>query len=156
MTIISHLQRMFRYDNWANKEVLASLECLENPPERSIKLLGHVISVERLWLERITGQPQTLPVWPNFTLAQCEEELEDVYQEIRSLFAAIGEDGLNKDVSYTNSKGEEFTNKAEDILIHVIVHSAHHRGQIAANVRSTNSEPPHTDFIHGVRQHLFE
>ena len=43
-----------------------------------------------------------------------------------------------------------------DILAHVVLHSAYHRGQIAAAVRAGGGEPAYTDMIHAVRQGLVE
>ena len=44
----------------------------------------------------------------------------------------------------------------EDILTHVLLHSAYHRGQIASQVRAGGEQPAYTDFIHAVRQGLIE
>ncbi len=44
----------------------------------------------------------------------------------------------------------------EDILTHVVLHSAYHRGQIASQVRSGGEQPAYTDFIHAARQGLIE
>ena len=58
---------------------------------------------------------------------------------------------LARDVAYTNSKGEPFHDRVDDILLHVVLHGVHHRGQIAAAVRAGGGEPAYTDFIHAVR-----
>jgi len=42
--------------------------------------------------------------------------------------------------------------RVEDILTHVLFHSAYHRGQIALQMRASALEPAYTDFIHAVRQ----
>jgi uncharacterized damage-inducible protein DinB len=55
-------------------------------------------------------------------------------------------------VTYTNSKGEVWTSGVEDILTHVTIHSAYHRGQIASDLRAEGHTPAYTDFIHAVRQ----
>lgn len=63
---------------------------------------------------------------------------------------------MPRSLTYKNTKGESWTNQTEDILMHVIVHSAYHRGQIAADVRAAGFTPAYTDFIHAVRQGLVE
>jgi uncharacterized damage-inducible protein DinB len=63
---------------------------------------------------------------------------------------------LASPVSYTNSRGEPWTSSVRDILLHVVLHSAYHRGQIATAVRASGHEPAYTDFVHGVRQGLIE
>ena len=44
----------------------------------------------------------------------------------------------------------------EDILTHVVLHSAYHRGQIASQMRAGGAPPAYTDFIHAARQGLIE
>jgi uncharacterized damage-inducible protein DinB len=39
----------------------------------------------------------------------------------------------------------------DDILMHVVMHSAYHRGQIALEVRCAGQTPAYTDFIHAIR-----
>ena len=59
-------------------------------------------------------------------------------------------------VEYRNSKGEAWSNRVEDILTHVLMHSAYHRGQIALEMRASGAQPAYTDFIHAVRQGFLE
>ena len=40
--------------------------------------------------------------------------------------------------------------------MHVLMHSAYHRGQIAADMRAAGLTPAYTDFIHSVRQGFVE
>ena len=55
-------------------------------------------------------------------------------------------------VTYQNSKGETWSSRKDDILMHVITHSVYHRGQVAAAVRAAGFTPAYTDFIHSIRQ----
>jgi uncharacterized damage-inducible protein DinB len=59
-------------------------------------------------------------------------------------------------VSYKNSKGEPWSSAEEDVLMHVVMHSAYHRGQIATDMRANGFTPAYTDFIHAIRQGLVE
>ena len=47
---------------------------------------------------------------------------------------------------------ERYSSRIVDVLTHVIMHSAYHRGQIASDIRADGGEPAYTDFIHAVRQ----
>jgi uncharacterized damage-inducible protein DinB len=152
--MIEHLQRLFLYNHWANREVLAALETVGSPPAQSVRLLAHILSAERLWLERLRIQPQTQPVWPEFLLAICRREIEDLHGLWNSYLSALGESDLAAAVEYKNSKGENWTSRNDDVLQHVIIHSAHHRGQIVALLRAAGHTPPYVDFIHAVRQGL--
>jgi uncharacterized damage-inducible protein DinB len=156
MDMTEHLQRLFNYDAWANAEVVASLERMQTAPPRCITLLSHILSAEKLWLERLLGQEQTLPVWPELTLPQCKLEAAELPLLYRRYVASSDEASLSQSISYKNSKGEIWTSTREDILLHVIMHSAYHRGQIAAEVRASGFAPAYTDFIHAVRQGCVE
>lgn len=151
-----YLQKLFAYDDWANREVLAALEALEVPPARAMKYLAHIVSAERLWLERLRVEKQTYPVWPDFTLEHCKLEIAQLRDQWKAYLASMKEDGLSRALTYRNSKGESWTNAKQDILMHVIMHSAYHRGQIASDMRAAGFTPVLTDFIHGVRQGLVE
>lgn len=154
--MIEHLQRLFIYDDWANRAVAAALEALPAPPPRSLKYMSHIVAAERLWLERLRVEKQTYPVWPDFTLEHCKLEIRGLREQWKSYLASLKEDGLSRALTYRNSKGESWSNSKEDILVHVLMHSAYHRGQIATDMRTAGFTPAYTDFIHGVRQGLVE
>jgi uncharacterized damage-inducible protein DinB len=141
------LQRLFAYDDWANREVIANLRKANAPG--AFKLLAHIVAAESLWLDRVHNSKPRMAVWPELTLAECAAEAERLAPEWQKLLDA---GDLQRAVNYRNSKGEEFHSTVEDILTHVVLHSAYHRGQIAAAVRASGAEPAYTDFIHAVRQ----
>lgn len=150
--MIEHMQRLFSYDDWANREVLGALQALQVAPPRSVKLLSHILSAEKLWYERLQVQRPTYPVWPDFSLEHCQLEAEEMPRLWKAYLHSLKEEGLTRLLSYKNTKGESFSSPKQDILMHVIMHSAYHRGQIAADVRAAGFVPPYTDFIHAARQ----
>jgi len=156
MELPEHLRRQFAYDAWANREVLATLSASARPTARPLQLLAHILSAERLWLERIRKQPQSLPVWPDFTLEQCEAQIAELARLWGEYLSQLSHAGLSEKVTYKNTKGEPWTSTVEDILTHVVLHSAYHRGQIATQVRAGGEQPAYTDFIHAARQGLIE
>jgi uncharacterized damage-inducible protein DinB len=156
MELLKHLRREFDYDAWANGEVLAAIKATSAPTAQPLKLLAHILSAEYLWLERLQGQPQSMPVWPELTFAQCESQISELSKLWHEYFSGIAPTRLSEKISYKNSQGEPWTNTVQDVLTHVPMHSAYHRGQIASLMRSTGSTPPYTDFIHAVRQGLIE
>ena len=177
MNLADYLRREFSYDEWANREVLAAIRAAggvdprsadansANPNSanassahpgsanhRSLQLMSHILAAERVWLERLKQQPQSVPVWPEPDLAQCEAEaatLGGLWLEFLDLITA---GDVSQSIAYKNSKGEEWTSTIVDVLTHVVVHSAYHRGQIATHMRANGQTPAYTDFIHGVRQ----
>lgn len=151
MNLADSLRRQFVYDEWANREVLAAMRS-SGADERSLQLIAHIISAERLWLERMRQQPQSSPVWPNWNLDQCETQANEIGRMWLEYLELITAGDISLSVTYKNSKGEAWTSTFADILAHVLLHSAYHRGQIASHMRESGQTPPYTDFIHGVRQ----
>ena len=156
MDLLEYLRRQFAYDNWANREVLVGLRVSARPPARTVQLLAHILSAERLWLERLKQQPQSLPVWPEFNLDQCESQVAKLASIWPDYFAELSPAKLAEKITYKNSKGEPWTSSVQDVLTHVVLHSAYHRGQIASQMRAGGEQPAYTDFIHAVRQGLIE
>jgi uncharacterized damage-inducible protein DinB len=109
-----------------------------------------------MWLERLLREKQTLPVWPDVTLAQCKRETDELPGLWSDYLARLTEAGLGETASYKNTKGESWSSTTRDILLHVTMHSAYHRGQIAADMRAAGFTPAYTDFILAVRQGLIE
>jgi uncharacterized damage-inducible protein DinB len=145
------LNRLLRYDIWANGETLDSLR-QGPPPARSLKWMGHIVGAGYLWLARLRQEPAPLPVWPDLPVEQCEARLGELSGMWHEYLADADAGRVAERVTYVNSKGEEWTSVVEDILIHVAIHSAYHRGQIASDLRAAVQIPAYTDFIHAVRQ----
>ncbi|HUJ95139.1 MAG TPA: DinB family protein [Terriglobales bacterium] len=154
MNMHEYFQRLFSYDGWANGQVVAAIRASNDRPARSVKLLAHIFAAERLWLERLKHEKQSVAVWPEFTLADCEAQAQELPQLWKQHLQ--GEGDLAGTIIYKNTKGENWTSRRGDILQHVVMHSAYHRGQIAADMRAAGFTPAYTDFIHGVRQGFVE
>ena len=147
----SHLFHLLQYDDWGNREALRSIAATAPAPPRLLELLGHIISAETLWLERLRTVPQSFPVWPQWTVTECEQHLRSLAGQWTAFVGPLSDDELLLPVSYRNTKGEPWTSSRQDIILHVVMHSAYHRGQIAAAVREAGGQPASTDYIHAVR-----
>ena len=156
VNLADYLRRQFAYDEWANREVLNAIRAAGDDNPRSLQLMSHILAAELVWLERLKGLPQSVPVWPQPDLAQCEAQAAKLGGQWLEFLDLITAGDVSQSISYRNSKGEEWTNTIVDVLTHVVMHSAYHRGQIATHMRATGQTPAYTDFIHGVRQGLME
>ena len=150
--MLEYLREMFLYDDWANHEALSSLMEMEHPPERARKVMAHIVAAELLWMARLQQGQQKTPVWPEFGLSDCEHQLRELRQGWELFLAGMTDSDLDREIAYTNSKGEQYANAVRDILMHVLMHGTYHRGQIAAAVRDRAGEPAYTDFIEAVRK----
>jgi uncharacterized damage-inducible protein DinB len=148
--------RMFAYDYWANRECVVAMNGASSAPSKTIGRIAHVLSAQKLWLERLRQQPQTMPVWPSSTLEECAKLADEMAVVWRDYLTQLSPAGFDNKIEYRNSKGEAWSSRVEDVLTHVLMHSAYHRGQVALEMRAAGAEPAYTDFIHAVRQGFVE
>jgi len=154
--LVDYLRRQFAYNAWANGEVLTATRGTGDRSPRLLTLMAHIVSAEGLWLERLRGEVQSLPVWPEFDLNQCEMRAQQVAGLWVEYLKPMSAAGLGEKISYKNSMGESWSNTVQDVLTHVVLHSAYHRGQIASLMRANGHTPAYTDFILAVRQGCIE
>jgi len=156
VTVADYLRKEFAYDAWANGEALAAIRVAGGDNSRSLQLMAHILAAERIWLERLKQVPQSVSVWPEASLEHCEAEADKLDREWHQYLELATAGDISQTISYKNTKGESWTSAIIDVLTHVVMHSAYHRGQIASHMRSIGQTPPYTDFIHGVRQGFVE
>lgn len=145
--------RLFAYDAWANRTAAAAVRA-GGAPAAALRVLGHVVGAERLWLARLEGTAPPLAVWPALSVGQCEAECAALAEAWRAFLGGADGDRLAGAIAYVNSRGEHWRSTVADVLLHVIVHSGYHRGQIASHLRAAGAEPAYTDFIHATRTGL--
>jgi uncharacterized damage-inducible protein DinB len=140
------MERLFDYDDWANREEVARLRAIDSPP--ALRLLSHIVGTQWLWLARIRSETPRMPVWPELTLDQAAGELDPLRDRWRETLRDVDR---ASSIDYRNSKGEPWSSTIDDVLMHVVMHGAYHRGQIATIVRQGGETPAYTDFIHATR-----
>jgi uncharacterized damage-inducible protein DinB len=154
METIETLRRMRAYSEWANLRTIESLKQSAAPSAKGIRALAHLLIAEQEWLARLLKNENStgMNFWPTSTLEQCEALFEDMRKAYSALLADLTEAGLDRTATYKNSKGIEYTTSFRDILSHVFMHSAYHRGQVAMAVRAEDGAPAYTDYIAFVRE----
>ena len=130
------------YLAWAHTRTLQMLR--QSPSAEGVHIFAHLLAAERVWGERIAGEPVSCPIWPEWPLEECGGRIEGNVALYREL---LGAQDAPEDVQYRNSRGEEFTSARSGILFHVLAHGAYHRGQISQEVRRLGGEVLDTDFI---------
>ena len=148
---LDHLRKLVDHLDWADGQVLSALTGARNAAPAAFRLYSHVLGAEHTWLARISGRDPGVAVWPDLSLEECETLSRENAAELRRVVDAMTVDDRAKPIVYRNTAGKEFTTGLEDILLHVFLHGAYHRGQIAALVREGGDEPNVTDYIQWVR-----
>lgn len=148
------------YNLWANARIMdfvtnagednADVECQSSFPTIR-KTIYHIYDAEWVWMLRINKQP--LGDWPpsrdfNFPLDKFRETWAAQSTEIIDFVRSSDEKKLAVNLDYTNTKGEKFTSRLSDVIMHCMNHSTYHRGQVITMLRTTGfTDVASTDFI---------
>jgi uncharacterized damage-inducible protein DinB len=141
-------RKLFDYDYWANSQALASLKTVPSGKEQPRKTFNHVIGAQRIWLARFENPaPPSAQPWPDLTLEECASAIEDLRRRWADLLDNLTPEKLAGDLTYLSLKGIEYRTPIQDVLMHLVLHSAYHRGQVAAAVREAGGKAAPTDYV---------
>ena len=141
-------QQKINYDLWANQQILSLIKKVTDPALLSelTRLFAHLFKAQVIWYNRVQKINDTVPVWGDYTIEECESLLNDSPAMLEGIASK-----RNESRRYFNSNGNAFEDKVEDIFEHVIIHGQHHRAQISLILRKEGFAPPPTDYIFYLR-----
>lgn len=151
MNTIEHLRKLFTYNDWANRRIVVALKAAGSP--RSVEILGHLLTTEAEYYERLYGKNSTgFEFWPKLTLDECGELARETAERYEKLLRRFDDEGLDIRAKYHSSEGIPYENTFRELLTHVLMHSAIHRGNIILKLREEGRDPPATDYIVYLRE----
>ena len=154
MRIAIDLVRLLAYDYWANGESLRSLR-QPGVPQQAFFVFAHIVAIQQFWLARVAGQKEGDP-WPELDLNTAAQRLSDAFHQWSIVIGGAQEGDHDSTFTYTAGSGRTSTSSYADVVLELICHGAHHRGQIALLLRQANCDPPKsTDFIPALRDSNF-
>ena len=122
------------------------------PAPDALRPVAHALAADRVWWCRLTGTPVDTPVWPDLDADGCRALFAETAAGWRQYLGGLTHDAdLDRIVRYPNTRGETFETAVGDVLDHVLLHAAHHRGQANASLRAAGVTPPVLDHIAWVR-----
>lgn len=142
---------LFEYNNWANDKLILQFQKLnfEFQKEDPIKLLSHIVSTQDTWLERVKGKNSyNIFLWEEYSIQELEILSLNSHKGWIKFITGMSENKFHEHCNYKNSKRENNSRPYQDIFQHVIIHSAHHRGQINQILAMNNLETVKIDFIY--------
>lgn len=147
MVDLASVRRRFRYHRWAMQTLVAAVQ--QTPAPGALRPLAHTLVADRVWLLRLRSDPtEGLALWPNLDADGCQalaRRNADAYA------ALLAEADFDRGIIYQDSTGTTYETAVRDVLDHVLLHAAHHRGQVNAALRAAGAEPPHVDYIAWLR-----
>ncbi|NIM52358.1 MAG: DUF664 domain-containing protein [Gemmatimonadales bacterium] len=155
---VADLRDQLQYNRWANHCILdcaAQLDAEQLSRDLSGSFpsirdtLVHIAWAEWLWLERWQGgSPQETWDPAEFpTLKLLRERLAAVEEAQQRFVQGLEEGAGDERIRYRNLQGEEWGYRLREMILHMVVHSAYHRGQATTMLRQLGMVPPVTDYL---------
>jgi len=129
------------YTAWASRRLVeAASQLSEEELTRDFKTanlsalgtLVHIFAADRIWLARIEGRPQ-----PDFVteadhqLTVIQNDWPALHERWRAWANGLTEKRWEDLLSYTDLRGNRWNQPLWQIVLHVVNHGSHHRGQVA-------------------------
>lgn len=144
----STLERLFRHLAWADRRFLEAIDPADPRLEPAAKLMAHIVAAEHIWLGRARSRDLgDFKPWQELSPEECAELADRNAHGFLELAMTTTEPDLEKVIAYRTTRGDAMRTPLGDILLHVALHGAYHRGQIAALLRREDLAAPMTDFV---------
>jgi uncharacterized damage-inducible protein DinB len=147
----TYFKQLFEYDKWANQILLDKFEKQFPVNPRIYELFSHMLSAQRVWLERVLEVPQSVAVWSERLPEEMKEDTENYNAAWQDFISGLSDGDFEKNIHYTNTQGDTFDTRLVDILTHVVNHGTHHRGNIITLMKEEGFVLAHLDFILFIR-----
>jgi len=150
---------MFRYKAWANGEILAAIRQLDeqaHATERhaAMRILNHTYVVDRIFAANLRGTPHEYTATNTIETPELEQLSFAIGASDKSYIdyvTELGPDDLVESVDFTFTDGDAGRMSRGEMLTHVIVHGAYHRGAVGRIMAELSISPPRdvfTGYLH--------
>jgi len=161
MMTTEQLKQHFHYAAWASARLVEGAAALSaeelnrdfKTADRSVlDTLVHVFAADRIWLARVRGTPTSFVNPEDRHLSVLQNDWPGVYQGWQELLGAENDSSVGRIVPYQDLKGNPYQTPLWQIVMHVVNHGTHHRGQVSGFLRSMGHVPAPLDLIFYYRQ----
>ena len=152
-TLRSHLN----YSAWASRLLVESAAQLsEDELIRDFKtsdksVLGtlvHVFAADRIWLDRLESRPkQPFVSDSDYSVHVLQNEWPALQDRWINWIAGLTDAMVYDVLRYSDLRGNQWEQPIWQIVLHVVNHGSHHRGQVSGFLRAMGRTPPACDLI---------
>jgi uncharacterized damage-inducible protein DinB len=151
------LRLHFDYSAWASQRLMEAAAKLTSEElardfrtsdKCVLETLVHVFAADRIWLARVQGvEGVGFISATDRDFGKLQTEWPALYQRWEEWLAPLTDEGVRVKVAYRDLKGNDYVQPLWQILLHVVNHGTHHRGQAAGFLRAMGYAPPALDLI---------
>jgi uncharacterized damage-inducible protein DinB len=152
MSLVDQVQRMARWNAWANRLIGDALRGADGEPPAALAAYQHIFEAELTWLRRIAREPHpNVALWGPATLEQAESWRGEATARMVALSGLLADQFLESTFEYANSTDRVFKDRIEDVLLHLFLHSQQYRGEAAAFLNAAGHRVADFDLIFWMR-----
>jgi uncharacterized damage-inducible protein DinB len=152
------LRSQLDYTAWASQRLLAAAAQL-SPEELTrdfktadksvLDTLVHIYAADRIWLARVTGETRATFIDPeDRDLGLLEAEWPALHERWKLWMRDRDDANALQVISFKNTKGHAYSQPLWQIILHVVNHGTHHRGQVSGFLRAMGRTPAPLDLMH--------
>lgn len=150
------LQALFRYKAWANDELLTAMQGFDEVSHAvdraiAIRILNHTHVVDRIFAANLRRMDHGYAAANTAELPALDELSEAIRacdQWYLGYVATLDDVDLAESLDFTFTDGAPGRMTREEMLMHVSIHGAYHRGQVGL-IMTKNAIAPPADLFTG-------
>lgn len=145
------------YTAWASSLLVAAAAQLTEEELRRdyrtahnsvLNTLVHIFAADRVWLGRIQGNPPPAFVTEaDHHLLVLQNDWPELHQRWKQWALGLTDSTAGNLLSYSDLTGNRWQQPLWQILLHVVNHATHHRGQVIGFLRAMGHSPPKLDLV---------
>jgi len=153
---VDTLRLQLDYSAWASQRLLDAAAKLsaeelnrdfQTADKTVLDTLVHVYAADRIWLARVLGQQRSFRDPEDRDLALLQTEWPALHERWKLWLRDFTDGDVTRVIDYQDLKGRAYSQPVWQILLHVVNHGTHHRGQVSGFLRSMGHTPPPLDLI---------
>jgi len=156
MSVSADALRMhLAYTAWASRRLVDAVARL-SPEELKrdfqtadhsvLGTLVHVFAADRIWLGRVTGSPSGPFVSDaDHSLTVLQNDWPALMRRWGQFASELTDHSAKDMVAYRDTQGNSFERPLWQLILHVVNHGTHHRGQVSGFLRTMGHTPPSLD-----------
>jgi uncharacterized damage-inducible protein DinB len=105
-----------------------------------------------LWLARLKGEPaKTFPTAADYRFTVLQNDWPALHRQWKGWAEGLTDEAAQAEVSYTDVRGAPWRQPLGQLVLHVVNHGTHHRGQVSGFLRTMGHVPPKLDLVNYYR-----
>jgi uncharacterized damage-inducible protein DinB len=154
MTSLDLLRPLFRYQAWANDDLLGKLDGLDAVRQAqelhsAIRLINHAYVVGRIFAAHLTGaqhgyKSSNTEVTPTLSELRANITVSDKW--FLDYLDRVAPEALSQRIAFRFTDGDQGAMSRQEMLMHVATHGGYHRGEVGRILAQLSIMPPWDTF----------